>query len=85
MSTARPNSTLTSDDIRHACGEVGEHTVQAILAVHGDRAALNEALAWLEGDDEHTPDRYLAPGSAASRIYELLVADEEYGDQDRRD
>lgn len=74
-------SGLTAADIRRLCGDISDETVAAILATGGDLAALETALAWAAGDDEHTAERHLAPSGAAGRIYEILAADEEFDER----
>lgn len=68
---------ITSDEIRRLCGDIPDWKVAAIEASGIDMSGLEEAVAWSTGDDENPPRRHLPPESAAARIYEILVADEE--------
>ena len=73
---------LGYDTVRRACGDIPDWKVAEILAVGGDLIALEEAVAWASGDDETTPQRHLAPSGAAARFYEILVADEEFAEDE---
>lgn len=75
---------LTSDTVRRLCGGISDRKIEEILATGADLEALEEALAWSAGDDEHTPKRHLAPHGPAARIVEILVADDEYQDASPR-
>lgn len=68
---------LTGSDIRRICGHLPDWKVTEILACGGDIAALEQAMAWSMGDDEATPGRHLSPESAAARILDVLLAEEE--------
>ncbi|MGM0583161.1 MAG: hypothetical protein ACQEUZ_00700 [Pseudomonadota bacterium] len=72
---------LTSEEVRRICGDIPDWKLAQIVATGADVTELEEAVAWASGDDETTPDRHLAPGGAAARIYDILTADEEYDDR----
>lgn len=76
-----PADRLTSEEVRRVCGDIPDWKLARIVATGADATALEEAAAWASGDDETTPDRHLAPGGAAGRIYDILTADEEYDDR----
>jgi len=78
------SATIHAADIRRICGDIADWKVAAIQAAGGGIDALEEAVAWSSGDDESTPDRHLAPGSAAAKIYAVLIAGEEEEDDARR-
>jgi hypothetical protein len=85
--TDAPNSRSTQlgyETVRRVCGDIPDWKVAEILAVGGDLVALEEAVAWAAGDDETTPQRHLAPSSAAARFYEILAADEEFAEDESR-
>ncbi len=70
-------SQLTSSDVRRVCGNLPDWKITEILACGGDIAALEEAKVWSMGDDETTPERHLPPESAAAKILDVLLAEEE--------
>lgn len=70
---------LTAEQVRAACGDISDSKVSAIIASGADLPALEEAVAWVHGDDETTPAQSnLAAGSAAARVSEILLADREF-------
>lgn len=73
----------TVRDVRRLCGDMPEWKLRAILDLKPDLGALEIALAWIDGDDEHTPLRYLAPHGISGRIYDIVMADEEFGSDER--
>lgn len=77
-------SKLTTADVRRVCGPLPGSVVQEILGTGADLEALEEARSWASGDDEHTPERHLAPSSPAARVYAILAALDEREDDARR-
>ena len=74
---------LTADDIHRICGDLPDWKVKEIAASGADLDGLEQAVAWSSGDDESTPMRHLLPASPASRVYDILMADEEVDEFDR--
>ncbi len=73
---------LSAEDIRRTCGDLPDWKLNEIQASGADLDDLKQALAWCAGDDETTPMRHIPPGSAAARVYDVLMAGEEDDDRD---
>lgn len=68
---------LSIGDIRERCGDLLDWKASAIEASEASIAELDEALAWLAGqNDEFDGRRRLLSGTVAE-IVDILTADEE--------
>lgn len=73
---------VTAEEVKRLCGMLPDWKVVAIIETMGTIKDLEEAMAWSSGDDETTPHRHLRPQGAASRIYDILNADEEFDEDE---
>ena len=80
-STDTQTEQLTPAEVRRLCGDILDWKVEAIVATRGTAADLEIALAWAEGIDSPMLDAEHPLAGAASQIHDLLIADEEYGEE----
>jgi hypothetical protein len=72
--------TVSSDDIRHMCGDIPDWKVAAIAALTPEPGDIEVAVAWADQLDETRQERPLE--GAAAQIFDILMAGEE--EEDRR-
>lgn len=74
---------LGQDDVRHLCGDIADWKVSAILVTGADLDEVGTAVAWAAGEDDVMGEERRPLSGPAAAVYDILVADEEYGDEDR--
>jgi len=74
---AAPN--LSPEELHALCGDMLDWKVKAILALDPTAADVSAAVAWLNGQDELLEEGHPLAGMAA-QVYELLIADEDFGE-----
>lgn len=77
---ARP---LSGDEVRHFCGDIADWKVSAILAVGASVEEIETAVAWAAGEDDVMGEERRPLSGSAAAVYDVLVADEEFGAEDR--
>jgi hypothetical protein len=71
---------LSAAEVRELCGEILDWKLNAILALEPTAVDLEAALAWANRQDDLLEEgRPL--GSVAASICDLLVSDEEFGEE----
>lgn len=75
---------LSHEDVRHLCGDIVDWKVSAILATGASLDDIEAAVAWDAGEDDIMGEERRPLSGAAAAVYDILIADEEYGDEDRR-
>lgn len=78
--SARP---LGADDVRHLCGDIADWKVSAILAVGASLEEIETAVAWAAGEDDVMGEERRPLSGLSAAVYDVLDADEEFGDEDR--
>ena len=71
---------LTRDDVAALVGDVGDAVISAILEIDPTAAELDEALAWLAGEDDVMGETERPLTGKAAEIFDILAATEDYGD-----
>jgi len=71
------------DEVRHLCGDIADWKVTAILATGADLDDIGAAVAWAAGEDDVMGEERRPLSGSAAAVYDILIADEEYGDEDR--
>ncbi|QUD89322.1 hypothetical protein [Phenylobacterium montanum] len=70
---------LTPDEVRRICGDVLDWKVSAILALRPTASDVTVAVGWANRQDE-LGDEGLPLEGMAAQVYEVLTADEDFGD-----
>ena len=70
------------EDVRHLCGDVADWKVSAILATGATLDEINAAIAWDAGEDDIMGEERRPLTGPAAAVYDILVADEEFGDEE---
>ena len=78
------NQPLGADEIRHLCGDIADWKVSAIIALGASVEEIETAVAWSAGEDDVMGEQRWPLSGSAAAVYDVLVADEEFGDEDRR-
>jgi hypothetical protein len=68
---------LTHRDIVRLFGDLNDHVVVEILEAGANLEQLEEAAAWLEGENDLMGDARLPLEGPAARVYGILVRDRE--------
>lgn len=71
------------EDVRHLLGDVADWKISAILATGASLDEINAAIAWDAGEDDVMGEERRPLSGGAAAVYDILIADEEYGDEDR--
>jgi hypothetical protein len=79
----KQTDTLTAAEVRHLCGEVPDWKVAAIVATGASVGEIETAIAWAAGEDDVMGEARRPLAGTAGAVYDILTADEEYGDEDR--
>lgn len=69
------------DDVVRILGPIDDNKCVAIIATGATVKDLEEAAAWLAGEDEVMGEMERPLIGVAGQIYELLSADEAYGEE----
>lgn len=77
------NTGPTHADVLHLCGDIADWKVAAILATGADLDEIEAAVAWDAGEDDVMGEERRPLSGAAAAVYDILIADEDYGDEDR--
>jgi hypothetical protein len=72
---------LTSEDVRHLCGELPAWKIAKIIASGATYQDLEVAATWAQGEDRG-PDHHPLEGQVAY-LYEILKAGEEWEEERR--
>lgn len=72
---------LTRDEIAARVGDLDDAVIAAILEIEPTAEELDEALAWAEGEDDVMGEMERSLSGKVAQIYEILTADEAYGDE----
>lgn len=75
--------TLVASEVQRLCGDVPDWKISAILATGADVDDIDTAIAWAAGEDDVMGAERRPLDGAAAAVYDILTADEEYGDEDR--
>ncbi len=74
----------TRDDVVHLFGPIADHTIVEILGVGASQNELEEVAMLLAQEDDILGDLRKPLDSAVGRVYEILMRDELYAnDEDR--
>lgn len=73
----------THEDVRHVCGDIADWKVAAILATGATLDEIEVAVAWDAGEDDVMGEERRPLSGAAAAVYDILIADEDHGDEDR--
>lgn len=80
MSRAPEAASITAREIRALCGDVLDWKVAAIEALRPTSGDIATAVGWSQGMDELGARGRPLEGLAA-QVYEILKADEDYGEE----
>ncbi len=83
-SPADPKATkprLTHDQILRVAGDISDAKVAAIEAMGATLEELEEAVAWATGESDVMGDQRLPLAGRTAALYDILTADEDYGDE----
>ena len=72
---------LTHDQILRIAGEISDAKVAAIEAMGATLEELEEAVAWAVGESDVMGDQRRPLAGRISDLYDILTADEDYGDE----
>lgn len=78
------SATLTSDDVRHLCGDIPDWKVARIIASEATYDDLEAAVAWAEGESDVMGKARVPLSGRAAYLMEILTADEDLWEDDRR-
>jgi len=73
----------THEDVLRVCGDVADWKVVAILATGASLEEIETAVAWDAGEDDVMGEERRPLDGAAAEVYDILIADEDFGDEDR--
>jgi hypothetical protein len=74
-------ATFDAATVRRLCGDISDQTVTAVLATGASLSDLEAAVAWLEGESEIMGEQPDPLAGAAAQIYDLLLAEEGFGEE----
>ena len=80
----KPAAKLGHDDVRRICGDVVDSTVEAIIETGATLEELEEAIAWASGEDDVMGEERKPLTGRAAEVYDILAADEEFAEDERR-
>jgi hypothetical protein len=63
------------DDIIRLFGDINDHRVLEILETGANMEQLEEAAAWLSGEDDVMGEERIPLEGAAGRVYDILIRD----------
>lgn len=72
---------LSRREILEMAGDIEDAKVAAIEASAATREQLEEAVAWASGESDVMGNERLPLSGVAEHLYEILTADEDYGDE----
>ena len=85
MTRARTSQTeptvLTGEAVRELVGDITDAKVASILALGPTLEDVEEAVAWAAGESDVMGEERLPLSGIAARVYEIVVADEDYPDE----
>lgn len=67
----------THHDLVRLFGDISDHSVVEILETGANMEQLEEAAAWLAGENDVMGDARLPLEGAAARVYDILIRDQE--------
>ena len=79
---SRAGAALSADEIRRIVGDISDARVLAILDLGASRDALEQAVAWAEGQSDVLGELELPLSGVVSELHEILTAGEEW-EEDR--
>lgn len=82
MPDKEPQS-LAASEVRRLCGDVADWKIAAIVATGAGVDDIEVAIAWAAGEDDVMGEERRPLVGAAAAVYDILTADDEYGDEDR--
>lgn len=74
-------ASLTHDQILRVAGDISDAKVAAIEATRATLEELEEAVAWAVGESDVMGDQRRPLAGRISDLYDILTADEDYGDE----
>jgi hypothetical protein len=74
---------LTHEDVRHLCGELPDWKIAKIIASKATYHELETAVLWTQGENRGPEERHML-GSQAAYLYEILMAGEEWEEEEGR-
>ena len=72
---------LTHDAVCRIAGNMDDSKVAAVLATGASVEQLEEAVAWATGESDVMGDLRLPLTGRVAALYDILTADEDYGDE----
>lgn len=72
---------LTQAEILRVAGDIGDAKVAAIEALGATLEELEKAVAWAVGESDVMGDLRQPLAGRAAVLYDILTADEDYGDE----
>jgi len=72
---------LTHHDIVRLLGDMNDHSIVEILETGANMEQLEEAAAWLAGENDVMGDARLPLEGTAARVYDILIRDIELARQ----
>ena len=77
----KTSARLTHDEIVRIAGDIGDAKAAAVEAMGATLEELEEAVAWAVGESDVMSDRRLPLAGRTAALYDILTADEDYGDE----
>ncbi len=74
-------ASLNHDQILQVAGDISDAKVAAIEATRATLEELEEAVAWAAGESDVMGDQRRPLAGRTSALYDILTADEDYGDE----
>jgi hypothetical protein len=71
----------THHDIIRLLGDMNDHSIVEILETGANMEQLEEAAAWLQGENDVMGDARLPLEGPAARVYDILIRDQELARQ----
>lgn len=68
--------------VRRLCGDVVDWKINAIPGTGASYEDLEAAIAWAAGEDDVMGEERRPLTGAATQVYDILAADEEFGDEE---
>ena len=76
---------LTADLIAESLGDIGDAKTAAVLATGATVEEFEEALAWASGESDVMGELEKRLDGAAALVYDILITEEKFPEQEPRD
>lgn len=81
MTAHTARTPLHRDDVTSIVGELDDDKLAAIIATGASVEEVTEAFAWANAEDDVLGDVEKSLSGTVARVYDILTADEAWGDE----